>query len=109
MNHIKPMVQLLAIDMEDFDNRIRKAVKEEVSELLKKANKFESEDKFLTAKEAAAYLRISVDTLIKRRKEGLIKTHQVGNRILFKKLQLLPSSSCLNYHFNPKKNQNYGT
>lgn len=47
------------------------------------------DDTFLTSKQAASLLNISLPTLRKYRKEGIIPAHQLGNRILYLKKEVM--------------------
>lgn len=47
------------------------------------------EQKFLSKKEAAAYLRVHLNTLDRWIKKGWIKTHRVGYRVLIYESDLM--------------------
>lgn len=49
----------------------------------------QGENKFLTQNEAAAFLHISVPTLLKHRNDGIIPCVRIGGRVLYKYADLM--------------------
>jgi excisionase family DNA binding protein len=77
---MNPHFILSGITVEDFLDRlekiIQKAVKPQTSPL-------KNTIKYLTAKEVAGMLRITLPTLHQWRKLGMIQGHKIGNRVLY--------------------------
>lgn len=49
------------------------------------------EDHFITRKEAADLLKISLPTLNKRTKDGNLSAYRIGSRVLYKRSEILES------------------
>jgi excisionase family DNA binding protein len=74
-----------------FDE-LKEVIKQAISEMNSETSKektIESEDAYLSQKEAARFLRVSPPTIIKWKKEGKIPYYQEGRTILFKRSELL--------------------
>lgn len=69
------------LTIEDLQNLIRSTVREEIQIALEKKP---DENKYLTRKEAATLLKISVPTLHQYTKIGIIKGSRIGTRVLYK-------------------------
>ena len=66
--------------VEELQNLIRTAVREELQFLLPK----KGDPKYLTRKEVAAFLKISLPTLNNYSKLGVVNGFRIGTRILYK-------------------------
>ena len=83
----------------DLENLISVAVTDAVKEQLKNltTQKGESEknattgEKLLTRKETALKLNVTLPTLTKYVKQGKIKSHRIGRRVLFKESDIINS------------------
>lgn len=51
----------------------------------------DSDNKLLTRKETAKYLRISLPTLNELTKSGAIPAYRIGGKVLYEKSKLIPS------------------
>jgi excisionase family DNA binding protein len=71
--------------LEEIRQIIREVIKEEVSV----DDNSKSVPKFLTSKEAAHLLRISLPTLLEYRKRGIVQSIKIGSRVLFSEEDLL--------------------
>lgn len=73
-----------SIAIPTVDN-IRQAVREEVQTALEShRDKLKKEKQFLTRKETAELLSISLPTLHSYTKDGLITSHRIGGRVLYR-------------------------
>jgi excisionase family DNA binding protein len=84
--------------MRDFKFMIGEVVREQLETLIPK--KEPQEHFYLTRSEAAAKLRITLSTLDKYSKAGIVQSYKVGGRIRFK-------SSDIEKAFEAVKNQKY--
>lgn len=64
-------------------DQIRQLVRDTVSEVLERTPGKSSETRFYSREEASDLLRISLPTLDKYAKQGLIRSQRLGGRILF--------------------------
>jgi len=69
------------LTIEELQNIIRSAIREEIQLALDKKL---DENKYLTRKEAAALLKISLPTLNQYTKIGIINGFRIGTRVLYK-------------------------
>ena len=76
---------LNGISIEDFQNQLIGKIK---SEFFSTAPKETTED-FLTVKEVAKLLGVSLVTIHKWKKDGKLKFHRFGTRIRFQKSEIL--------------------
>jgi excisionase family DNA binding protein len=84
--------------MKDFKFMIGEVVREQLETLIPKTEP--QEQFYLTRNEAAAKLRVTVSTLDKYAKAGIVQSYKVGGRIRFK-------SAELDKAFEQVKNQKY--
>ena len=91
------MMKLFKIeaDQTEFGNLIRQVVKEALNEQ-KKCYNHKPEQKLLSRKEAADFLKVSLVTLHDWSNKDLIKPYKLGNRTYFKLEELLTSISKSN-------------
>ncbi len=82
-NHEK--ILLREISLEEFTSIIREIVQEEIQNHL--STKTPSEE-YLSRKETASLLKVSLPTLHIYTKQGLIKSHRVLNQIPYKRRKL---------------------
>jgi len=68
---------------------IREASKEELHVYLKQHGKDSDSNKLLSRKEVAELLRISLPTLNNYKNSGILKFHRIGNRVLFKRGEVM--------------------
>jgi excisionase family DNA binding protein len=68
------------LTVNDLQNIIRTTMREEIQILLTK----KGDPRYLTRKEAAELLKISLPTLHEYTRHGLVKGFRIGNRILYK-------------------------
>jgi excisionase family DNA binding protein len=68
------------LTVNDLQNIIRTTIREEIQILLPK----KGDPRYLTRKEAAELLKISLPTLHEYTRHGLVKGFRIGSRILYK-------------------------
>jgi hypothetical protein len=68
------------LTVNDLQNLIRTSIREEIQILLPKIG----DPKYLTRKETAEFLKISLPTLHEYTKHGLVKGFRIGTRVLYK-------------------------
>jgi excisionase family DNA binding protein len=81
---------LNGISLEEFESIITNAVRKEMQPHLQKLseNKESKREELLSKKEAANFLRMSLPTLSKLVKDGVIQCSRIGGSLRFKKSQL---------------------
>jgi len=91
------------VTAEELYERLRSAIREEI--LSQQANQpISGSEKHLTRKETAEMLRISLPTLNSYTKNGLLKAHSIGNRVLYSESDIktaileLPSRRLRNFN-----------
>jgi excisionase family DNA binding protein len=89
---------LETITIEEFRQLIVETFKElhSFKEVAQKITKNE-ECNFLSRKELAKLLKVSLPTLHEWTKEGLLKSYRIGNRILFKECEVLQALTERNF------------
>lgn len=80
-------VILSPLSLGDLEELIRKCVRMEFQEF--QASGAEAGDRIIDSKELCSEFNISLPTLIKYRREGLIPFFRVGNRVRFKRAQVI--------------------
>ncbi|MVO09777.1 helix-turn-helix domain-containing protein [Flavobacterium sp. TP390] len=65
---------------------LSRLIKNEVMEFVKPK---EEEEELLTQKEVAGFYKVSVQTIIKWQKDGIIKAYAIGNERRYKKSELI--------------------
>jgi len=78
-------ILLNAVSLEEFKSILREIVDEE---LVKYLSTQSDPEEYLTRKETASLLKISLPTLHNYSKQGLIKSHRVLNQIRYKKSEI---------------------
>jgi hypothetical protein len=76
--------------LDDFKQIIKEAIKEELLEIRKKLEEKDSEI-LLTREETCAILKINETSLWKWTKSGKLIRYGIGNRVLYKKSEVLES------------------
>jgi len=86
-------------DRNELISMIREGFKEELNEYHKHLGKESDSNKLLSRKEVAELLRISLPTLNNYRNSGILKCHRIGNRVLFKKDEVMEALQLpIKYH-----------
>lgn len=80
-------IQLLELSIEEFQDIIKEAVEEKFNEAIEKFNKKE-EVEFITRKETAKLLSISLPTLNFWSKRNIVISYRIGTRVLYKKHEI---------------------
>lgn len=92
-------ILLHEISPEDLTEIIRKAVRAELTAFLLELNIDKNDpDVLLSRAEACDLLKVSLTTLWNWTKSDKVKAYGMGNRIFYKKKELLESLVKLNYH-----------
>jgi excisionase family DNA binding protein len=81
---------LSSIALKDFETLIRDCVK---SELKNYSPEQPPETEYITRKQAAAFLGISLPTLNDWSKQGIIPSYRIGSRVRYKKAEVEASLS----------------
>jgi len=82
---------IIPIEMKEFKNLLREAVREEIQEVLD-AQQYEP---FIKTEEACQLLGVTKVTLLAWRKQGLIPCHKINSRVFYKRSELLAAASQL--------------
>jgi excisionase family DNA binding protein len=86
MSEVK--TELISITPEQLQGLIKEAVQTELAKQQPSENEAEN-DKLLSQKEAASYLKVTEVTLHHWKKAGKVKFKRIGHRILFRKGDLI--------------------
>ncbi len=86
---MKNEIVLISIPKEDFQSIITDCVLSCLKHHKFDFPKEEKQDEYLTGKQVDQLLNISSPTRHKYVKDGLLKKHQIGGRVLYKKLEVL--------------------
>jgi hypothetical protein len=79
----------------DLEELIRKVVSEQLQEF-RKNNTTESPDELLTREDACLLLKISLTSLWNWTKKGKLKAYGIGNRVYYKRGELIESLIRIN-------------
>lgn len=79
----------------DLEELIRKVVSEQLEEF-RKNNSIEKPDELLTREEACLLLKISLTSLWNWTKKGKLKAYGIGNRVFYKRGELMESLIRIN-------------
>lgn len=79
----------------DLEELIRKVVSEQLEEF-RKNNSIEKPDELLTREEACLLLKISLTSLWNWTKKGKLKAYGIGNRVFYKRGELMESLVRIN-------------
>ncbi|WP_139956053.1 helix-turn-helix domain-containing protein [Flavicella sediminum] len=75
-----------------FLNELKLILKEKTEK-----SKIDTEDEFITSKDACDILKITLPTLAAWRKSKIVISYRIGNKIRFKKSEILSSLKRINY------------
>lgn len=91
------------ISLNEFEDVLRKIVNEELALQIKtlSAPKQKVDDELISKKAAAALLKVSLPTIVKLVKNGIVPCHRLGSNIRFLKSEILASLSTV-------RNKNHG-
>lgn len=88
---------LSPIELGELIDAVRIVFREE----LKHQHETEQSNELLTAKEAAALLKISLVTLWQWEKAGRVKKHKIGSRVYFKHSEIMAGMDSLQPYVKP--------
>lgn len=81
-------IQFIGKDPKEFLKELSQMIDKRFGEHIKKFKR-ESENEILTVEEAAHCLKVAKSTLYRWRKAGILKSHYVGNKVRYKRSELL--------------------
>ena len=84
-------ILLEGVTLEQLRTLIRKEITEGIKDVQQKTdnnNPTQKEGKYLTRYELANRLSISLPTLLKYTKEGIIQSYRIGTRVLYKEVDI---------------------
>jgi excisionase family DNA binding protein len=84
LSHMKEVIQI-EITILEFKNMITELIREEINNLKRVES---TENEFLTRKQAAQFLSISLPTLHSYTRNGLIPAKRIGTRVLYSETDL---------------------
>ena len=85
---ITKTIQITEVSIDELADKVADKLLLKIEDYLKKIAKTKNEE-LLTRREVATYLRISLVTVSSWSKHGIINPIRMGNRILFKKQDIL--------------------
>jgi len=91
---VKHITQIEGISSTEFLNEISEL--KEALQLLTKNNQTNPSSDFITRQETAEILNVSLSTLLNWRKAGIITAYRIGNKIRYKKSEILDSLTKIN-------------
>ena len=91
---VKHLTQIEGISSHQLFEEFSK-IKAELS-LLTKNYKSKQEDELITRQETAKILKVSLSTLLNWRKAGIIIDYRIGNKVRYKKSEILNSLTKIN-------------
>ena len=91
---VKHITQIEGISSTEFLNEISEL--KEALQLLTKNNQANPSSDFITRQETAEILNVSLSTLLNWRKAGIITAYRIGNKIRYKKSEILDSLTKIN-------------
>lgn len=86
---------LITVKKEELENLIENAVQNAVKQNVKAVEP----DQLMTRQQTADFLSVNLATLWRYTKSGVLPAHQIGNRVYYKRSEILESLECI----NPKK------
>jgi len=89
MNFSKTVI--LNLSLQELEEIIQRSVETALRRVATESDNENKVDHMLTRKEVAKMLSLSLPTLTKYVKQGKIPAHRIGNRILFKKTEIIES------------------
>lgn len=90
-------IVLIPIPIEEFENRIGSLLDKKLSEVRGINPSKQLQDEYLTRKETAKLLRISLGTLLQYTKDGDLTGYRIGNRVLYKKSEVECKLEAIKY------------
>lgn len=72
--------------IEDYEQKLGIIIERAVRSIIEESNSKVNEN--LTRKQTTKYLNLSLTTLYNYTKQGILKSHRVGNRVIYKKSEL---------------------
>jgi excisionase family DNA binding protein len=87
-------IYLQGISLHDLNESLLRGVDQKISNLIKKSEV--EEQQYLTRKEVAEKLSISLPTLHDWVKKNILKAYRIGNRVYFKKNEIDQSLKPIN-------------
>lgn len=84
-------VTIVGLSVQELEEIIRNVIKELLPDNSKNSNTAETNIELVTRHEASKLINVSLPTLTKYVKQGIIPAHRIGNRVLFKKDEILYS------------------
>ena len=84
-------ILLNGINLSDIKKVLREVLEEKSNDFAKPVKSEDQE--FLTRKEVAKLLKISLTTLNDWSKQGIVQAYRIGNRVLYKKKEIVDSVS----------------
>lgn len=80
---MEQLIILQGITVEQLFTRLDTMVEKKINEMMQQVQKV-NPARYMTRKEVADFLHVSLPTLHDWTKTGLIKSYKIGNRVLFK-------------------------
>lgn len=93
---MEPTIILQGISLNQFMQQLQELITGKMIEEMD-GRKKEPPTSYMTRKEVVDLLRITMPTLHSWTKEGLIPSYRIGNRVLFKKDEVLKAVSARKY------------
>lgn len=96
------VIALINLTIPEYKEILKETISTELERLLNEVLDDKSKDDFLTRYETSKLLNLSLPTITKYVKQGIIPAHRIGNRILFKRNELLDSLKDVqkrNFHY----------
>ena len=84
-------ILLNGINLSDIKKVLREVLEEKSNDFAKPVKSEDQE--YLTRKEVAKLLKISLTTLNDWSKQGIVQAYRIGNRVLYKKKEIVDSVS----------------
>lgn len=81
-------IQFIQTTPEEFQAQIQNGIKNQLEGFFQKI-KIDNPDELLTRTETAEFLKISLESLWAWTKKGKLKSYGIGNRVYYKKSELL--------------------
>ncbi len=99
----KKVIQIEGVNVEDLIAQITKTLKEELNKQNLKTEKPKTE--LMTRFEVADWLGISLMTLHTWSKKGILKSYRIGNKIRYKKAEILDALQDINPKYKEKSHE----
>ncbi len=92
---MKKIFQIDGISSIEFKDEITSIIRAELKNLSENSTTKQTID-FITRQETAEILNVSLSTLLNWRKAGIITAYRIGNKIRYKKSEILDSLTKIN-------------